>query len=30
MRTFETFPNLMTMFFTRAEEKGAAPFLWSK
>ena len=30
MRTFETFPNLMTMFFARAAEKGEAPFLWSK
>jgi long-chain acyl-CoA synthetase len=30
MRTFETFPNLMTMFFTRVAEKGDAPFLWAK
>ncbi len=30
MRTFETFPNLMTMFFARATEKGDAPFLWAK
>ncbi|KRB80752.1 AMP-dependent synthetase [Sphingomonas sp. Root710] len=30
MRTFERFPNLVTMFFTRAAEKGDAPFLWSK
>ena len=30
MRTFETFPNLVTMFFTRAREKGDAPFLWHK
>lgn len=30
MRTFETFPNLVTMFFTRANEKGDAPFLWAK
>ncbi|MBV8238566.1 MAG: AMP-binding protein, partial [Sphingomonas sp.] len=30
MRTFETFPNLVTMFFTRAGEKGDAPFLWAK
>ena len=26
----EHFPNLVTMFFTRAREKGDAPFLWSK
>ncbi len=30
MRTFETFPNLVTMFFTRAREYGDAPFLWHK
>ena len=30
MRTLERFPNLVTMFFTRAGEKGDAPFLWSK
>jgi long-chain acyl-CoA synthetase len=30
MRTFETFPNLVTMFFTRARENGDAPFLWHK
>ncbi len=30
MRTFEHFPNLVTMFFTRAAEKGDAPFLWTK
>jgi long-chain acyl-CoA synthetase len=30
MRQFEHFPNLVTMFFTRAAEKGEAPFLWSK
>ncbi|MEA1014327.1 AMP-dependent synthetase/ligase [Sphingosinicella sp. LY1275] len=30
MRTFEHFPNLVTMFFTRAAEKGDAPFLWAK
>lgn len=30
MRTFERFPNLVTMFFTRAREKGEAPFLWAK
>jgi long-chain acyl-CoA synthetase len=26
----EHFPNLVTMFFTRASEKGDAPFLWAK
>ena len=26
----ERFPNLVTMFFTRAREKGDAPFLWAK
>lgn len=30
MREFEQFPNLVTMFFTRAAEKGDAPFLWAK
>ncbi|MES2497694.1 MAG: AMP-dependent synthetase/ligase [Pseudomonadota bacterium] len=30
MRTFERFPNLVTMFFTRAREQGDAPFLWAK
>ncbi|HEY0112377.1 MAG TPA: long-chain fatty acid--CoA ligase [Allosphingosinicella sp.] len=30
MRKFERFPNLVTMFFTRAAEKGDAPFLWAK
>ena len=30
MRQFEHFPNLVTMFFTRAAEKGDAPFLWHK
>ena len=30
MRTFETFPNLVTMFFTRARENGDTPFLWHK
>ncbi|MFW2851529.1 AMP-dependent synthetase/ligase [Sphingomonas sp. TX0543] len=30
MRTLEHFPNLVTMFFTRAAEKGDAPFLWAK
>ena len=26
----EHFPNLVTMFLTRAREKGDAPFLWAK
>jgi long-chain acyl-CoA synthetase len=30
MREFETFPNLVTMFFTRASELGDAPFLWHR
>ncbi|TAK09464.1 MAG: long-chain fatty acid--CoA ligase [Rhizorhabdus sp.] len=30
MRSFERFPNLVTMFFARAAEKGDAPFLWAK
>ncbi|QKS01704.1 long-chain fatty acid--CoA ligase [Sphingomonas sp. CL5.1] len=30
MRTLEHFPNLVTMFFTRAAEQGDAPFLWAK
>ena len=30
VRPFEQFPNLVTMFFARAAEKGAAPFLWAK
>lgn len=30
MRELEHFPNLVTMFFTRATEKGDAPFLWAK
>ena len=30
MRELEHFPNLVTMFFRRAEEKGDAPFLWAK
>lgn len=30
MRAFETFPNLVTMFFTRAAERGDAPFLWHR
>ncbi len=29
-RQLERFPNLVTMFFTRAAEKGNAPFLWTK
>ena len=29
-RQLEHFPNLVTMFFTRAREKGDAPFLWAK
>jgi long-chain acyl-CoA synthetase len=29
-RTLEHFPNLVTMFFTRARERGDAPFLWVK
>lgn len=29
-RTMEHFPNLVTMFFTRAEEQGDKPFLWTK
>ena len=29
-RTLEHFPNLVTMFFTRARERGDAPFLWAK
>jgi long-chain acyl-CoA synthetase len=29
-RTFEHFPNLVTMFFTRAAAQGDAPFLWHK
>jgi long-chain acyl-CoA synthetase len=27
---FENFPNLVAMFFTRAEQFGDAPFLWAK
>lgn len=27
-RQFETFPNLVTMFFTRAREQSDRPFLW--
>ncbi len=30
MRYLEHFPNLVAMFFTRAAEKGDAPFLWRK
>ena len=30
MRQLEHFPNLVSMFFTRAAEKGDAPFLWAK
>lgn len=30
MRSFEHFPNLVTMFFTRARELGDSPFLWRK
>jgi long-chain acyl-CoA synthetase len=30
MQAFEQFPNLVTMFFARAAEKGDAPFLWAK
>jgi long-chain acyl-CoA synthetase len=30
MRQLEHFPNLVTMFFARAREKGDAPFLWAK
>ena len=30
MRSLEHFPNLVAMFFTRAAEKGDAPFLWAK
>jgi long-chain acyl-CoA synthetase len=30
VRELEHFPNLVTMFFTRAAEKGDAPFLWAK
>lgn len=30
MRAFEHFPNLVTMFFTRAAQLGDTPFLWSK
>ena len=30
MRKLEHFPNLVTMFFTRAHDLGDAPFLWAK
>jgi long-chain acyl-CoA synthetase len=30
MRELEHFPNLVTMFFTRASEQGERPFLWAK
>ncbi|MBX9730230.1 MAG: AMP-binding protein, partial [Sphingomonas sp.] len=30
MRKLEHFPNLVTMFFKRAAEKGDKPFLWHK
>ncbi len=30
MRTLEHFPNLVTMFFTRAAQGGDKPFLWHK
>ena len=30
MRHLEHFPNLVTMFFTRARAKGDAPFLWAR
>ena len=30
MRQLEHFNNLVTMFFTRAAEKGDAPYLWAK
>ena len=29
-RQLEKFPNLVTMFLTRAREKGDTPFLWTK
>jgi long-chain acyl-CoA synthetase len=29
-RQLERFDNLVSMFLTRAEEKGDAPFLWAK
>lgn len=30
MRQLEPFPNLVALFFTRAGERGDAPFLWRK
>ena len=30
MKAIEKFPNLVTMFFAHAAEKGDAPFLWRK
>ncbi|WP_022683556.1 AMP-dependent synthetase/ligase [Sphingobium bisphenolivorans] len=30
MKAIDRFPNLVTMFFGRAKEKGEAPFLWRK
>jgi long-chain acyl-CoA synthetase len=30
MRAVETFPNLVSLFFTRAQEQGDKPFLWRK
>ena len=30
MRSLEHFPNLVTMFFARAAQKGDAPLLWAK
>ncbi len=30
MREFETFPNLVAMFFARAAERSDAPFLWHR
>ena len=30
MRTAETWPNLVTMFFDQAEAKGERPFLWAR
>ena len=29
-RQLERFDNLVSLFLTRAEEKGDAPFLWAK
>ena len=30
VRELDHFPNLVSMFFTRAEQQGDAPFLWAK